>query len=144
MGGATIASDVKTIAIEDFSNRAPSGPANLGQFFTNEMKDKFQSQTSLTFVDNNGDLSFSGEITDFYTKPTAVSGNETASMTRLTITVHVVFVNEKHPDNNFDTNFTHYEDFDASKTLSEVEDQLVEDITEKLIDDIFNKSVVNW
>ncbi len=144
MGGATIASDVKTISFEDFSNRAPSGPSDLGQFFTNELKDKFQSQTSLKFVDNDGDLMFNGEITDYYTQPTAVSGNETASMTRLTITVHVNFVNQKHPDNSFETNFTHYEDFESTKSLSQVEDQLVEEITTKMIDDIFNKSVVNW
>jgi len=144
MGGATIASDVKTLSIDDFSNRAPNGPANLGQFFTNELKDRFQSQTSLTFVEDDGHLSFRGEITDFDTKPVSVTGNERASMTRLTVTVHVAFTNQKNPDNNFETNFSHYEDFSATKTLSEVEDQLVEDITEKLIDDIFNKSVVNW
>jgi hypothetical protein len=144
MGGATIASDVKTITVEDFNNRAPNGPANLGQFFTNELKDKFQSQTGLKFVDDNGHLSFRGEITDYYTKPTAVSGNERASMTRLTIAVQVAFTNEKHPENNFETNFSHYADFDSQQSLSAVEDQLVEDISEKLIDDIFNKSVVNW
>ena len=145
VGGATIASDVKTLEIEDFTNRAPSGPASLGQNFTNELKDKFQSQTNLTFVQNNGDLSFRGEITDYYTKPAAVSGNnERASRTRLTMTVHVVFVNEKHPENNFETNFSHYEDFDADQTLSAVENDLVDNILEKMIEDIFNKSVVNW
>jgi hypothetical protein len=144
MGGATIASDVKTISFEDFSNRAPSGPSDLGQFFTNELKDKFQSQTNLKFVDDDGDLIFSGEITDYSTQPTAVTGNERASMTRLSITVHVNFVNQKHPDNSFETNFTHYEDFESSKSLTQVEDQLVEEISTKLIDDIFNKSVVNW
>ncbi|MFO8233793.1 MAG: LptE family protein [Bacteroidales bacterium] len=144
MGGATIESDVQSLTIEDFSNRSPSGPSNLGQYFTNELKDKFQSQTDLSFVDNDGDLMFRGEITDYFTKPASVTGDETASETRLTITVNVNFVNQKHPDNNFETSFSHYEEFDADQNLSDVEDQLVEDILEKVVDDIFDKSVVNW
>lgn len=144
MGGANIEPDVNTISIQDFPNRAPSGPADLGQFFTNEMKDKFQSQTRLTLVNERGDLDFSGEITDYETRPVSVGGEQTAQMTRLTITVHVRYTNEKHPDNSFESNFSQYEDFDSSQNLSSVEDRLIEDISEKLIDDIFQQAVVNW
>jgi len=144
MGGANIEPDVKTLTIDNFPNRAPSGPAGLDQYFTNELKDRFQSQTSLTLVENRGDLEFSGSITDYYTRPQAVGGDERASQTRLTITVHVKFTNKKHPDNSFETDFSQYADFSADQNLADVEDQLVEDITEKLIDDVFNKAVVNW
>jgi len=144
MGGANIEPDVNTISIQDFPNRAPSGPADLGQYFTNEMKDKFQSQTRLTLVNERGDLDFSGEITDYETRPVSVGGEQTAQMTRLTITVHVRYSNEKYPDNSFESNFSQYEDFDSSQSLSSVEDRLIEDISEKLIDDIFQQAVVNW
>ena len=144
MGGANIAPDVNTISIQDFSNRAPGGPANLGQYFTNEMKDKFQSQTRLTLVNERGDLNFSGEITDYETRPVSVGGEQTAQMTRLSITVHVRYNNEKHPDNSFESNFSQYEDFDASQNLSSVEDRLVEDISKKLIKKKKKKAVVNW
>jgi hypothetical protein len=144
MGGANIEPDVKTLTIDRIPNRAPSGPPGMSQLFTNKLKDRFQSQTSLKFVESRGDLQFSGEITDYSTEPKSVTGDERASMTRLTITVHIKFTNQKHPDNSFETNFSQYEDFESSKNLSAVEDQLVEDISEKLIDDIFNKAVVNW
>ncbi len=144
MGGANIEPDVETISIEDFASRAPNGPANLGQYFTNELKDKFQSQTPLTMMNERGDLSFSGEITDYETRPVSVGGEQTAQMTRLTITVNVRFTNSKHPDNSYESNFSQYEDFDSSQSLSSVEDRLVESISEKLIDDIFQKAVVNW
>jgi len=144
MGGANIEPDVKTLTIDRIPNRAPSGPPGLSQRFTNKLKDRFQSQTSLKFVESRGDLQFSGEITDYSTQPKAVTGDERASMTRLTITVHVKFTNQKHPDNSFETNFSQYEDFESSQNLAAVEDQLIEDISEKLIDDIFNKAVVNW
>jgi hypothetical protein len=144
MGGANIEPDVKTITIDRIPNRAPSGPPGLSQLFTNKLKDKFQSQTSLKFVDSRGDLQFSGEITDYSTQPQAVTGDEKASMTRLTINVHIKYTNQKYPDKSFESNFSQYEDFESSQNLSSVEDQLVEDISEKLIDDIFNKAVVNW
>lgn len=144
MGGASIEPDVKTISIENIPNRAPSGPSGMGQMFTNKLKDKFQSQTSLKFVDSRGDLEFSGEITSYTTRPQAVGGDERATKTRLTITVNVKFTNNKYPDKSYETEFSQYEDFDASQNLSDVEDQLVEDITEKLVQDIFNKAVVNW
>ncbi len=144
MGGANIEPDVKTLTIERIPNRAPSGPPGLSQLFTNKLKDRFQSQTSLKYTESRGDLQFSGEITEYSTQPKSVTGDERASMTRLTITVHIKFTNQKHPDNSFETNFSQYEDFESSKNLSAVEDQLVEDISEKLIDDIFNQAVVNW
>ena len=144
MGGASIEPDVKTITIEKIPNRAPSGPSGMGQLFTNELKDKFQSQTSLKFVDSRGDLELSGEIMEYSTKPQAVGGDERATKTRLTITVHIKFTNNKYPDKSYETDFSHYADFEATRNLSDVEDQLIEDINEKLIDDIFNKAVVNW
>jgi hypothetical protein len=47
---------------------------------------------------------------------------------------------------NFDNkSFSYYEDFDAtSTTLTAVEDQLIETISDQIIIDIFNASVANW
>jgi len=142
--GASIAPDVKTISVQYFVNRAPLGMANLEQYFTDELKDKFKSQTSLVLVNDMGHLNFEGEITKYFTQPMAITGNETASQNRLSITVHVKFTNEIQPEFNFDTSFTQFADYDSNLDLSSVEQQLVEEITEKLIEDIFNKSVVNW
>ncbi len=35
-------------------------------------------------------------------------------------------------------------DYDSSQSLAEVEDNLIEQITNELAEDIFNKAVVNW
>lgn len=142
--GASIAPDVKTISVQHFVNRSPLGLANLEQYFTDELKDKFKSQTSLTLVTDMGHLNLEGEITKYDTKPMAITGDELASQNRLTITLHVKFTNEIEPEYNFDTSFSQFADYDSNLDLSSVEQQLVEEIVEKLIEDIFNKSVVNW
>jgi hypothetical protein len=144
MTGASIAPDVKTVSVQYFVNRAPLGIANLEQYFTDELKDKFKSQTTLTVVTDGGHLDFSGEITKYFMRPMAITGDEIAAQNRLTITVHVKFTNEIEPQYNFDQDFTQYADYNSDQDLSSVEQGLMEDIVEKLIEDIFNQSVVNW
>jgi hypothetical protein len=53
-------------------------------------------------------------------------------------------VNQKDPKANFETKFQAYEDYSSDKGLDAVEGELVPQILEKLIEDIFNRSVVNW
>jgi len=142
--GASIAPEVKTVSVQHFVNRAPLGVANLEQYITDELKDKFKSQTSLTLVNDMGHLNFEGEITDYNTRPMAITGDEVAAQNRLTIKVRVKFTNEIEPQYDFDTSFSQFEDYDSSEDLSSVEQELMEAIVEKLIEDIFNKSVVNW
>lgn len=144
LSGASIAPEVETVSVQYFTNRAPLAMANIGQYITDELKDKFKSQTSLTLVNDVGHLNFEGEITQYDTKPMAIVGDETAAQNRLTITVHVKFTNEIEPEYNFDSDFTRYADYDSNLDLAQVEQELVEEIVEQLIDDIFNKSVVNW
>jgi len=144
LSGASIAPEVETVSVQHFVNRAPLGVANMEQYITNELKDKFKSQTRLTTVNDAGDLNFEGEIVDFNTKPMAITQNEKAAQNRLTIAVRVKFTNEVEPKYNFDQTFSQYEDYDSDQDLASVEQELMEKIVEKLIEDIFNKSVVNW
>lgn len=143
--GASISPEVKTVSIQYFENRAPLGIANLGQMLTDDLKDKFKSQTSLAVVEDMGHLNFEGEITGYEpSRPVAIQNNEVAAQNRFTITVRVKFTNEKDPKLNYDTSFSRYKDWDSTQDLASVEEQLVEEILELIIEDIFNKAVVNW
>lgn len=144
LSGASIAPEVKTVSVQYFTNRAPLALTNLDQYITNELRDKFKSQTSLTVVNDVGHLNFEGEIIKYETRPTAIVGDETAAQNRLTITARVKFTNEIEPEYNFDYDFTRYADYDSNLDLAQVEQDLVEEIVEQLIDDIFNRAVVNW
>ena len=143
MSGATFTTE-ETVSVLYFPNRAEIVNPELSSEFTESLKDRFISQTKLEMISEGGDLNFAGEISQYYIKPAAIRGNETASLTRLTVGIKVVFTNEKDPDKNFESTFSHYEDFDASQSLDEVEGELVPQILEKIIEDIFNRAVVNW
>lgn len=142
--GASIHPEAKTISIETFPNLAPMVNPTLSQEFTEALQDKFQSQTSLTVVTSSGDFEIEGEIVGYSTTPMAIQGNETAALNRLTITVNVRFTNKFSEKDNFEQRFSRYVDYDSSRNLSEVEQELVKQINEVLVEDIFNKAVVNW
>lgn len=142
--GASLHSDDKTVTVKFFPNRAPLVNPNLSQLFTEQLKERFVSQTGLELVDFNGDLIFEGEIVDYNTVPVAVTSDEQAKYNKLTVVVRVKYTSINNPKFNFDNTFSRFSEYESTLLLTDVEDELAEDIVKELIDDIFNKSVVNW
>lgn len=142
--GASIPPEAKSISIAAFPNKADLVQPALSQTFVEKLKDKFTSQTSLNLVPRNGDLHLEGEIAGYSTEPVAITGEQTAALIRLKITVNVRFVNKYSPKDNFESTFTRYEDYQSNLDLNTVEEGLITLISEALVEDIFNKSVVNW
>ena len=142
--GASIAPSIKTFSVYDFPNRARLVNPNLSQTFTIDLQDKLIKQTSLNQIQENGDLEFSGQITDYDVKPMNIQEGDLAALNRLTIAVKVKFVNNKDHEQDWEKSFTAFEDFDSNKSISDVEDGLVTEILKKLTDDIFNASIANW
>lgn len=142
--GASISPDVKTISIMHFPNQAPLVQPTLSQVFTEALKDKFTSQTNLTMVDRGGHLHLEGAIVSYSTQPVAIQSGDQAALNRLTIGVKVTFINEKDEKQNFEQTFSRYYDYDSRLSLQVVEPEAIKAITDALVEDIFNKAVVNW
>lgn len=142
--GASIAPEIKTISIQYFSNQAALVQPTLSQTLTDALKDRFMQQTTLNVVNGRGDLNIEGAIVNYNTQPVAIQADDKAALNRLTITVRVTFTNELDEKQNFETNFSRYEDYDSKLSLASVEENLIKVITDALVDDIFNKAVVNW
>lgn len=142
--GASISPDTKTISIQQFPNLAMLVQPTLSQSFTMTLRDKFASQTNLNVLQNNGDLNIEGEITGYTNQPVAIQGNQQAALNRLTITVKVRFTNKKNNKQDFESTFTRYRDYSSQSNLSAVENDLIKEINTDLVEDIFNKAVVNW
>jgi hypothetical protein len=142
--GASISPSVKTVTIQYFPNKASLVVPNLSRSLTDALRDYFTSQTNLVLVDKGGDLNIEGAITGYAVQPIAIQGNETAAMNRLTITISVKFINKTNEKQNFETNFSRYQDYQSSLNLVSVQDGLIKEINDQLVQDVFNKSVVNW
>ncbi len=142
--GASIPAEAKTVSVQYFPNNAQLVNPLLSNTITNALNDMFVNQTTLQSVAQNGDLALEGEITGYKTSPIAITGNQTAAMNRLTVTVNVRFTNKYDESKNFEQSFSQYQDYPSGQDLNAVQDVLVEQIVEDLCQDIFNKAVVNW
>jgi len=142
--GASIPAEAKTISVDYFPNHAQLVNPLLSNNFTNALRDAMTNQTTLDMVETGGDLSFEGEITDYKTNPVAITSGQTAAMNRLTITVKVRFSNHIDETKDFESTFSRYEDYPSDQDLNSVQETLTSTIIDQLVEDIFNKALVNW
>lgn len=142
--GASISSEISSVSVSNFVVLAPSSPPVLSNLLSETLKDKFNDETSLSILSNDGDLQFEGEITSYNLKPIAIQADETAAQNRLTISVKVKYTNIKDDEFNYHTSFSRFKDYSSTQELSDVEQQLLEEITQELVEDIFNKALSNW
>ncbi len=142
--GASISPETKSFSVESFINRASLVQPILASEMTNALVNKINSSTSLVQVSDDADVSFSGTIIAYSVTPAAIGSNDKAAKNRLTITIRVNFKNNKNPKSNYQTQFSRFKEYDSSYSLGDVEESLIKEINEELVEDIFNKSFVNW
>ena len=145
MNGTAINYDIyKTIDISEFPIRAALVYPPLQQTFENKLLDYVTRQTRLQEVDGPADIELTGEITGYSLSPQAVGTDVYATETRLTITVRVKYTDNKNPANNLDQTFSAYRQFSSSLMLTDVQDDLCNQISEELVNLIFNATLGNW
>ncbi|MDE6683170.1 MAG: hypothetical protein K2J87_07075 [Muribaculaceae bacterium] len=136
----------KTIYVSDFPIRASLVYPPLQQTFENEILNYVTRQTKLQVIDNpnNADINLSGEITGYSLSPQAVGTDAYATETRLTISVRVKYTDNQNSANNVDQTFSAYRQFSSSLMLTDVQDELCQQISEELATLIFNSTLGNW
>lgn len=134
----------RTIRVSEFPIRAALVYPPLQQTFENELLDYITRNTRLQIVEGASDLELEGEITGYNLTPQAVTEDAYASKTRLTITVRVKYTDTKQEGKDIDQSFSAYRDFDSSEMLTDVQDELCQQISKELVDLIFNATLGNW
>jgi hypothetical protein len=148
--GISIPPETKTINVAYFENNAPFVVNNLSQQFTEALKVRIRSQTSLNIVrTEEADASFSGYITNYSIAPVSIQTTGTNSNTppiadasRLTVTVKVKYTNQANKKLNFEQDFTKTADFKGD--IASQEQALIARINKDLTEDIFNKAFADW
>jgi hypothetical protein len=149
MSGSSTSAE--TISFLEFYNNTDLGQANMGQTFTNQLKNYFIQNSNLAVVQEEGELQLEGEITDFRFAPIAPTGGgdpndiNRASSTRLTIVVKASYINTTDETMNFtNRTFSFYKDFPNDQNFTDVEEAYTRQIFERIVNDIFNATVANW
>ena len=143
--GTNIPADTKTFQVNYFQNNAPLVEPGLERTFTIALQDLIQNQTNLSLVNSGGDLTYEGEITEYRISPTTAQSNSTAAQNRLTIGVRVRFYDKHSPDDEFEQTFSFYYDYPGSAQLIGAQkDTAIQEIFERLTQDIFNATLAKW
>jgi hypothetical protein len=139
-------SGAKTFSVDYFKSQTALASPLYSQRLTESLKDLLLAQSPLKLSESEGELQFSGAVTDYSTAPVAIQSGaaETASLNRLSITVRVKYENTVEPDLSFEKTFTKFSDFQASEDLFTIQENLWKDINEQLTQEIYNASVGNW
>ena len=146
----TAPAEAKSIYIPVIPNISGNGPSSLSQDFTEILREYYQRNTKLevTPQDVPGQLKLIGSVKGYATRPVSASvtsdGLEQAAQNRLTMTIQVKYVNPFNKKDDFDKTFSYFKDFDGGASLSDVESELLEEIYEQLVLQVFNKSFDNW
>lgn len=143
---SSIPAGVETFQVNFFQNEAAIVEPGIDRTFTLALQDRIQDQTSLSLASNNGDILYEGEIVQYYIAPQAATSQSTAAQNRLTIAVNVRYFNNKSDgEDDFEKRFTFFSDVPATTQLvGGALDSALEEIFERITQDIFNESLAQW
>lgn len=137
---------VKTISFENFPNRSAAfvwGP--MESMFNTALQDIYMQQTRLKQVRRDGDLQLSGEITNYDAYNKGVGADGYSTMAELRMTVNVRFVNNSNHAEDLDNQqFSASREYNSTQQLSAVQEELVTQMIDEIVDQIFNATVANW
>lgn len=143
--GSSIKYDkTKTISIADFPIKSEYVYAPLATKFNDGLKNIYIRQTRLRLVPRSGDMQIEGEIIRYDQLNKTVKADGYASETELRITVNVRFTNNANHKEDFEQQFTAFRNYDSSKMLTAVQDQLIDEMVKEISEQIFNATVANW
>jgi Lipopolysaccharide-assembly len=142
--GTNLSPDLKTFSIANFTMGTAGGPANMAFSFNEKLKEYYQRNTSLKFKSLDGDIHLEGSIITYELSPVSTTAGDKAAVNRLTITAEVRFVNKLNEEENFEKEFSFYQDFPQEQSLTQVEPKLVPIILDQLVLNIFNGTAASW
>jgi len=145
LNGISVAEDVKTFQVNNFYNNAEIVEPGIDRQFTKRLQELVKNQTRLALDINSADLVYEGEITQFRVTPMTATANQRASQNRLTVTVNVRFTNNRNKKDDFEKPFSFYYDYDANMLLTgAMLNTALDEIFERITQDIFNESLAKW
>lgn len=137
--------DAKTFQVNTFQNNSELIEPGIDRQFTLKLQDLIQNQTNLNLTSTNGDLVYEGEIVDYRINPMTATADLKAAQNRLTIDINLRFSNKSKPEENFEKRFSFFYDYPGDQQLTGSQLRTaVEEIFERITQDMFNETLAKW
>ena len=144
---AGIPPGMETFYIADFDNFSNNVVPTLATDFSQKLLDKVRAEGGLTPNEYEPHVEFSGDIVGYDVIAVAPEEGQTTTFNRLTITVRINFKNNLFPEDDkksWEERFSFFEDYPSDTNLLDVQDDLIENITDQIIENIFNRAFSDW
>ena len=137
----------KNFTVKTLTNNAPSLPLSYAATLTESIKDGVQNRTRLKLnpLQDSCQVLIEGAILSA-TAPTpiALQANDNAAKNRVTVNASfTIYITAPKPDKMMLTS-SRFADYDATQDAAAVESQLLEEITNQIVQDVINKLLSNW
>lgn len=142
--GSSIPPEIQTFSVETFTNTASLINPLAAQILTEKLKDKLLSESNLSLVEKNGDFDFSGVITNYSVEPLSAEGGAAANLNRFSVSLRIKMGCEKIEKLEFEQVITEFQDFEATRNFASAENSLLDEVGDRIIQGIMNKSANNW
>jgi hypothetical protein len=139
--------EIETFFVRNFENIAPNAPPTIAIDFTERLKDKIRSETRLRLVNQTPHVELGGKVVEYRVVPIAPRpGEESVALNRLEMTVSVYYKNSVKEKSGWaaEKRFNHFAEFSSTADLFSIQDELIRQISNQLLDDIFNAAFNDW
>ena len=144
LSGASLPPDAKTFSVDSFTKNKTMVEPRHSRASAGALGGEVTRLAGVGEVGGGGDFAFEGEITGYSSTTASVASDDYALLNRLSITVKVRFTNVLDEAMSFNKSFTAYAAYDSTKLLTEVAGELVPEIVDQLVNDIFQAAASNW
>jgi hypothetical protein len=143
--GAAPPEGIKTINIPTIRDESGFGLPNLGEELTTLLKNKFINDNTLEYTEKTkADGLIECVVRSVTDEALVVTGNETVSRRKITITVSVDFTNLKKQKNIWKKDFSNWGEYDSSTGGFSKRDEGIKSAEDKITEDILLDVISNW
>jgi hypothetical protein len=139
-----IPTEVKNFRVQPLSNKASYVNPQLAPQLAEKLRLKIINTTRLRQTNaDDAHYDISGYVSQYSVSTINITGNE-SSTNRLTVSFHLIFKSSLDKTKDFEADVSRNEDFPATKSLSEAENELNDRLVKNLSEEVFNKIFSNW
>lgn len=133
-------------SLKTLENNAPNTPLSYAALLTEEVKDGIQNRSSLLLSSDPSEtqIDIEGVITNYSITPVAIQNGDAAAKNRLSVSVKfTIFIKAPEEEQRM-VNAVRFVDYDANTDLGVVESTLLAEVNDQIVQDVLNKLLSNW
>ncbi len=142
--GIVIPDEVDTFEVPYVEMTTPDAPPSINIDFQDKLIQKITRESRLVFQDVAPDVTMKATISDYIVESLGANSQNNVDANRLKISVRIEFTDSKDEERNWKKTFSQNREFDAGVNLLSVQDDLIEQIFDDIVEDIFMSAFTNW